>query len=124
MRQFDRKFGADLLRELPAEPAVYLFKDEDGEVLYAGKAKDIRRRLASYRNAGRRRAHRKMRTLVRVAASLEVRLQPSERQALLVENELIRTLRPRYNVDGAFTFLYPALGVLLPETSTTARFSL
>jgi predicted GIY-YIG superfamily endonuclease len=111
MRQFDRKFGADLLRELPAEPAVYLFKDEAGEVLYAGKAKDIRRRLASYRNAGRRRAHRKMRTLVRVAASLEVRLQPSERQALLVENELIRTLRPHYNVDGAYDFLYPAIGV-------------
>lgn len=111
MRQFDRKFGADLLRELPAEPAVYLFKDEDGEVLYAGKAKDIRRRLSSYRNAGRRRAHRKMRTLVREAASLEVRLQPSEREALLVENELIRTLRPRYNVDGAYDFLYPAIGV-------------
>jgi predicted GIY-YIG superfamily endonuclease len=111
MKRFDRKFGADLLRELPAEPAVYLFRDEGGEVLYAGKAKNIRRRLASYRNATRRKAHRKMRTLVREASSLEVRLQPSERAALLAENELIRTLRPAYNVDGAYDFLYPSIGV-------------
>jgi excinuclease ABC subunit C len=111
VRLFDRKFGADLLRELPREPGVYLFRDEAGEVLYAGKAKDLRRRLGDYRNATRRKAHRKMRTLVREAATLEVRPQTTEEQALLVENELIRTLRPRYNVDGAFTFLYPALGV-------------
>jgi len=108
---FDRKFGADLLRELPREPGVYLFRDAEGRVLYAGKAKDLRRRLAGYRTASRRKAHRKMRTLVREAASLEVRPQASERQALLLENELIRTLRPTYNVDGAYAFLYPALGV-------------
>jgi hypothetical protein len=78
-KQFDRKFGADLLRDLPAEPAVYLFKAEDGTVLYAGKAKNIRRRLASYRNATRRKAHRKMRTLVRRASSLEVRVQVCNR---------------------------------------------
>ncbi|MDJ0853351.1 MAG: GIY-YIG nuclease family protein [Myxococcota bacterium] len=111
VRRFDKKFGADLLRELPAEPAVYLFKDERGEVLYAGKAVDIRRRLRSYRSAGRRKAHRKMRRLVREASTLEVRIQASEREALLLENELIRTLRPRYNVDGAYSFLYPAIGV-------------
>jgi len=111
IRSFDRKFGAQLVRELPAGPAVYLFKDADGTVLYAGKAKDIRRRLAGYRNASRRRAHRKMRRLVRAASAIEVRLQASERDALLLENELIRTLRPRFNVDGAFSFLYPAIGV-------------
>lgn len=110
MRRFDRKFGADLVRELPESPAVYLFKDEAGQVLYAGKARNIRRRLASYRTAGRRKAHRKMRNLVREAHSVEVRLQASERDALLAENELIRSLRPRYNVDGAFDFLYPAIG--------------
>lgn len=108
---FDRKFGADFLRELPRAPAVYLFKDERGDVLYAGKAKDVRRRLEGYRNATRRRAHRKMRALVRVASALEVRVVASEREALLTENELIRTLRPPYNVDGAFSFLYPAIGL-------------
>jgi excinuclease ABC subunit C len=122
---FDGKFGSDRLREIPREPGVYLFRDATGRVLYAGKAKDLRRRLTGYRNASRRKAHRKMRTLVRLAASLEVRPQESEMQALLLENELIRTLRPRYNVDGAYAFLYPALGVghhdgrvLLAFTST------
>jgi excinuclease ABC subunit C len=110
-KRFDRKFGADWLRQLPPAPAVYLFKDAEGAVLYAGKAKDVRRRLEGYRNATRRKAHRKMRALVREASALEVRLLPSEREALLVENELIRTLRPPYNVDGAFSFLYPAIGI-------------
>lgn len=125
MRGFDAKFGADRLSELPQSPGVYLFLDDAGSVLYVGKAKDLRRRLTSYRNATRRKAHRKMRTLVRVAASLEIRPQETETQALLLENELIRTLRPPYNVDGAFSFLYPALGVgrhdgrvLLAFTST------
>jgi excinuclease ABC subunit C len=90
---------------------VYLFRDAEGRVLYAGKAKDLRRRLAAYRNASRRKAQRKMRALLREAATLEVRPQESEKQALLLENELIRTLRPSFNVDGAFAFLYPALGV-------------
>jgi excinuclease ABC subunit C len=110
LKQFDRKFGSDLVRELPETPAVYLFKDESGGLLYAGKARNIRRRLQSYRNAKRRKAHRKMRKLVREASSLEIRLQASERDALLLENELIRTHRPPYNVDGAYSFLYPAIG--------------
>ena len=113
IKSFDRKFGADWLRELPAAPAVYLFKGSDGEVLYAGKAVNVRRRLQRYRNAGRGRAYRKMRALVREAAEIEVRPQPTERAALLAENELIRTLRPRYNVDGAYAFLYPAIGCAL-----------
>ena len=115
LKRFDRKFGADLVRELPAGPAVYLFKDGEGRVLYAGKAKNIRRRLQSYRNASRRKVHRKMRALVSEASTLEVRLQPSERAALLLENELIRAFRPRYNVDGAYTFLYPAIGTAVPD---------
>ena len=110
MKRFDRKFGVDLLKELPQSPAVYLFKDEHGQVLYTGKAKNIRRRLSDYRNASRRKAHRKMRDIVREADSVEVRLQESEAEALLLENELIRELRPRFNVDGAFEFLYPAIG--------------
>jgi predicted GIY-YIG superfamily endonuclease len=120
---FDRKFGADFTRELPHAPAVYLFKNERGEVLYAGKAKDVRRRLEGYRNAGRRRAHRKMRTLVRVASALEVRPLATEREALLLENELIRTLRPPYNVDGAFSFLYPAIGIAARERQLLLGFT-
>lgn len=119
MKRFDRKFGPDLIENLPASPAVYLFKDLEQRVLYVGKAKNVKRRLASYRNASRRKVHRKMRTLVREAATLEVRLQSSEREALEVENELIRKLEPPYNVEGKYTFLYPAIGV-----ATTDRHAL
>lgn len=122
-RRFDRKFGEGFLRELPAGPGVYLFKDAEGRVLYAGKAKDLRRRLQGYRNAGRRKAHRKMRTLVREAHALEVRPQASERAALLLENELIRTLRPPYNVDGAYSFLYPAIGLGAHRHQTLLAFT-
>lgn len=129
-RLFDQKFGAERLRELPRGPGVYLFHDAEGHVLYVGKAKDLRRRLAGYRNASRRKVHRKMRALVREAASLEVRSHENEKQALLLENELIRKLRPPFNVDGAFAFLYPALGVggadgrfLLAFTSTPEAWS-
>jgi excinuclease ABC subunit C len=110
MKRFDRKFGVDFVRELPETPGVYLFKDEAGEVLYVGKAKNLRRRLGNYRNASRRKAHRKMRILVREAHTLETRLERTEADALLLENQLIRQFRPRFNVDGAFDFLYPAFG--------------
>ena len=109
-RLFDAKFGAALIEELPTGPGVYVFRDDQRGVLYAGKAKNLRRRLQRYRNASRRRAHRKMHRLLREALSLEVRALGSEREALLEENALIRQLRPPYNVDGAFAFLYPAIG--------------
>ncbi|MFN0180294.1 MAG: nucleotide excision repair endonuclease [Gemmatimonadales bacterium] len=127
---FERKFGADHLATLPRGPGVYLFRDALGRVLYVGKAKELRRRLANYRAASRRKAHRKMRTLVRAAAALETRPVATELAALLLENELIRSLRPPFNVDGAFSFLYPAIGVgrdddrvVLAFTSAPAEWS-
>jgi len=122
LKRFDRKFGA-LYRELPSSPGVYLFKDSADVVLYVGKASNLRRRLQVYRNANRRKAHRKMRTLVREAATIEVRPTDSERQALLAENELIRSLRPAYNVDGAFFFLYPAIGLCRTDGQTILCFT-
>ena len=111
MRQFDRKFGERFIEESPMAPAVYLFKDGHGSVLYVGKAGNIRRRLQQYRNASRRKVHRKMRMLVREASALEVIPRESEREALLLENELIRKHRPPYNEDGTWDFLYPAIGL-------------
>ena len=110
-RQFDRKFGENRWKELPTQPGVYLFRDAEQQVLYVGKAKNLRRRLQSYRLANRRKAHRKMRTLVREAHSLEVQCEDSARSALLPETRLLRELRPPYNVDGAYSFLYPSIGI-------------
>ncbi len=115
MNLFDRKFGAQLLPELPDTPAVYLFKDEQGDAIYVGKAKQIRRRLSNYRNASRRKIHRKMRMIVREADAVEIRPQPSERDALLLENKLIRELRPRFNQEGTYSFFYPAIGIAMHE---------
>lgn len=123
VKSFDRKFGPDLLASLPASPAVYLFKDAHQNVLYVGKAKDVRRRLASYRNASRRKVDRKKRRIVREAESLEVRVQPSEREALVVENQLIRTLEPPFNVEGKYTFLYPAIGIVRTDRHTLLCFT-
>ncbi|MFK7894417.1 MAG: nucleotide excision repair endonuclease [Myxococcota bacterium] len=115
MKRFDRKFGVNFLRELPESPGCYVFRDAAGDVLYVGKAKNLRKRLSSYRSASRRKAHRKMRVLVREADAVETRLTKSEADALLLENKLIQELRPRFNVDGAFDFLYPAFGTGLDE---------
>lgn len=111
LKRFDAKFGEALISTTPDTPAVYLYRDAAGTVIYVGKAKNIRRRLQNYRNATARREHRKMRMLVREAHALEVIPQVSEREALLVENRLIRELRPRFNYEGTWTFLYPAIGI-------------
>lgn len=108
---FDKKFGADFVETTPTTPGVYRYLGAKGEVLYVGKAKNLRRRLSNYRNATRKKVHRKMRTLVSEAAYLQYESLPTEEEALLREGELIRELRPRYNVEGAYAFLYPSVGV-------------
>jgi len=108
---FDQKFGEGLLATVGTGPGVYRYANSEGVVIYVGKAKNLRRRLASYRNAGRKKTHRKMRRVVKAAASLSYEHVATEEAALLLENALILELKPALNVDGAFTFLYPAIGV-------------
>ena len=108
---FDRKFGDGFLDGVPLSPGVYEMLDAAGTVLYVGKAKRLRRRLQQYRNARRVRKHAKMRTVLVAAHALRVTPCESDLDALLLENRLIQSLRPRYNVAGAFSFLYPSLGL-------------
>ena len=110
-RRFDTKFGTTRIDELPAAPGVYEWLGPDEQTLYVGKAANLRNRLRQYRNASRRKAHRKMRALVAAAAGLRVRACDSELAALLLENQLIQQLRPPFNVSGAFSMLYPCIGV-------------
>lgn len=111
MKSFDRQFGKALFESLPASPGVYRFFDEAGALIYVGKAKNLRRRLAQYRNAKRRKAHAKMRKIVAEARRLEHEVCVSELEALKLENQIIQTLRPKWNIAGAFFFLYPMVGV-------------
>ncbi len=112
---FDRKFGPQFIDSVPRAPGVYRYLDGAGAVVYVGKAADLRARLGQYRNARRTKADRKMRRIVRDSARIELEVTASERAALLLESELIRTLRPPLNVVGAFSFLYPALGLKREE---------
>ena len=70
MRTFDRKFGDDFLPGVPAEPGVYRFYGPTDALLYVGKARNLRPRLAQYRTTGRRKKERKRRALVRLAERL------------------------------------------------------
>jgi hypothetical protein len=118
VRLFDQKFGADFLAGVPAAPGVYRFLDAAGALLYVGKAGSLRRRLAQYRTAGRKKKERKRRALVKAAATITWEVCESDLAASLTEIRLIQTLRPRRNVAGAFPFLYPFLGMRVDGRET------
>jgi excinuclease ABC subunit C len=108
---FDKKFGAQFIAELPVSPGVYFIHDRDDRLIYIGKAKNLRRRLSQYRNAKRRKKHAKMKSIVAQAAKIDYQLCESDLAAQLLETELIQKHRPLWNVEGAFFFLYPMLGI-------------
>lgn len=110
-RAFDRQLGDDFLATVPRSPGVYRVLDARGEVVYVGKAVNLRRRLAQYRNAARRKKHRKMREIVKGAARIVFEPCATELEAELREATLIRDLRPRWNAAMAFSFLYPLIGI-------------
>jgi excinuclease ABC subunit C len=118
VRLFDQKFGADFLAGVPAAPGVYRVLDAAGALLYVGKAGSLRRRLAQYRTAGRKKKERKRRALVKAAATITWEVCESDLAASLTEIRLIQTLRPRRNVAGAFPFLYPFLGMRVDGRET------
>jgi len=118
VRLFDQKFGADFLAGVPAAPGVYRFLDAAGALLYVGKAGSLRRRLAQYRTAGRKKKERKRRALVKAAATITWEVCESDLAASLTEIRLIQTLRPRRNVASAFPFLYPFLGMRVDGRET------
>jgi len=118
VRIFDRKFGADFLAAVPREPGIYRMYDAAGGLLYVGKARDLRRRLAQYRTTRRTKKDRKRRALVRSADRIEWQTCASELDAALTEIGLIQALRPRRNVAGAFPFLYPFIGIQADGTDT------
>lgn len=118
MRLFDRKFGAGFLAGVPAAPGVYRFHDAGGGLLYVGKAGSLRRRLAQYRTAGRKKRERKRRALVKAAAAITWEVCESDLAASLRELRLIQTFRPRRNVAGAFSFLYPFVGLRVEGRET------
>ena len=88
---FEAKLGL-----LPTTPGVYLFKDTKGEIIYVGKAKNLRARVRQYARGGDGRAQ--IRFLLAQLADVEVLMTSSEKEALLLENTLIKQHWPRYNI--------------------------
>ena len=87
------------LREVPHQPGVYLMKDRLGAIIYVGKARDLRKRLASYFMASRQtRADLKTRALIDSICDFEIHTVRNEEESLLLESKLIKDYRPRYNV--------------------------
>ncbi len=81
---------------LPDNPGVYQYYDKDGKILYVGKAKNLKKRVSSYFNKIHDTA--KTNVLVKKIVTIKHIVVPTETDALLLENNLIKTLQPRYNV--------------------------
>ncbi len=102
------------LDTLPDGPGVYLWKDAGGEVLYVGKAKRLSSRVRNY-FANDFADSPKNRLLMRLVADVETLVVQSEAQSLLLENNLIKEYRPRFNVRLKDDKSYPSIAVTLGE---------
>ena len=108
-----------LLRTLPSAPGVYRMLDDGGRVLYVGKAKSLRHRVAAYTQPGR--LSERLRRMVAETANVEIITTQTEAEALLLEANLIKRFNPRFNIllrdDKSYPWLmlsedhpYPRLG--------------
>jgi excinuclease ABC subunit C len=105
---------ARTLATLPDHPGVYLWKDAEGEILYVGKAKSLRSRVRSYFGPDHEDVA-KHQALVRQIAAVETIVVPTEAEALLLENNLIKAHGPRFNVLLRDDKSYPQIAVTLGE---------
>ena len=105
-------FPADRRRELPDQPGVYLFRDERGKVIYVGKAKSIKKRVASHFSNPSTRAGR---DLVPMIDQIEALVVQTESEALLVEQNFIKQYKPRFNIRLRDDKSYPYIAISLDE---------
>ncbi|MBF0369019.1 MAG: excinuclease ABC subunit UvrC [Magnetococcales bacterium] len=107
------------LPTLPLEPGVYRFLDEAGRVLYVGKAKALRKRVASYFTGSSQPS--RVRVMLGHARELEITVTASENDALILEANLIKRFRPRYNVllkdDKSYPYLHLSTDHPFPRLS-------
>ncbi len=104
---------ASKLPHLPDGPGVYLWKDRDGQILYVGKAKSLRSRVRNYFSADHE--DPKTRHLVGKIADVETIVVPSEAHALILEANLIKEYKPRFNISLRDDKSYPYIKVTIQE---------
>src|SRR5207302_184179 len=112
------------IRTIPTEPGVYLYKNAEGEVIYVGKAKSLRSRVASYFHEGRW-EDSKTGTLVREAVDVDYIIVANNKEALALENNLIKQRKPRFNIllrdDKTYPYVKLTLGERWPRVYVTRR---
>src|SRR6516162_4444218 len=112
------------IRTLPLSAGVYLYKNADGQVIYVGKAKNLRARVRSYFVGGAA-ENAKTGTLLREAVDLDYIVLDNEREALALENNLIKQKKPRYNIllrdDKTYPYIKLTVGERYPRVYVTRR---
>jgi len=115
---------AEQLKQLPTSPGVYLLRDAAGNILYVGKAANLHHRVRSYFGAGQKLSLKLQRMVARVS-ELDFFITSSEQEALILECNLIKRHRPRYNVrlkdDKTFPYLKIDLNDDWPRVHITRR---
>jgi excinuclease ABC subunit C len=102
------------IRTIPTEPGVYLYKNAEGEVIYVGKAKNLRSRVSSYFHEGRW-EDSKTGSLVREAVDVDYIVVANNKEALALENNLIKQRKPRFNILLRDDKTYPYVKLTLSE---------
>ena len=113
MQPLDQKID-----RLPTQPGVYLFKDHKGSILYVGKAGNLRHRVNSYFQKANGKDAKTLTLLGRVA-DIETIITDTEKEALILENHLIKEHRPRYNVKLRDDKNYPCLRLSVEDEYPT-----
>src|SRR5882757_3171710 len=112
------------IRTLPTQPGVYLYKNAEGEVIYVGKAKNLRARVRSYLLEAAQ-ANAKTGTLMREAVDVEYILVDNEGEALALENNFIKQRKPRFNIllrdDKTYPYIKLTLADRYPKVFVTRR---
>jgi excinuclease ABC subunit C len=112
------------IRSLPTSAGVYLYKNSEGEVIYVGKAKNLRSRVSSYFHEGRW-EDAKTGTLVREAVDVDYIVVANNKEALALENHLIKQKKPRFNIllrdDKTYPYVKLTLAERFPRVYVTRR---
>ena len=112
------------IRTLPTSAGVYLYKNAEGEVIYVGKAKNLRSRVGSYFHEGRC-EDAKTGTLVREAVDVDYIVVANNKEALALENNLIKQKKPRFNIllrdDKTYPYVKLTLAERFPRVYVTRR---
>jgi excinuclease ABC subunit C len=113
------------IRTIPLRPGVYLYKNVEGEVIYVGKAKNLRARVRSYFQEGVGEANAKTGSLLREAVDVEYIVVDNNKEALALENNLIKQKKPRFNIllrdDKTYPYIKLTLGERFPRVYVTRR---